>query len=529
MSAIWDVISGISALLSLLIDAGIIVMQKKKGNKCSCGQKAILGITIIGIVIAAISQIVGVNKGSTLGRVIHAENQDGNQLIIDGDGNDIDSTQTNINPNINIQAPLFNNGDYFPDINISIGGGSESSEDQQEQLDSSVSDNQNGSGSSSQEKTSTQYINKASDNFDDLIYGWNNEGEPRRDYTIEELNGGILGDKIVFNSIGDESLIGTGNVTYEKNFVAARIDNGRNLGESNIWSDRITAEEGKTYYIRLYVHNNSPKAYDAISEDTRVRFDIPPVAAKNIVVKGLITSANAEPSWYSDTVVFQADRPFYIAYDLGSAFLENNGFSPDGKSLSDDIINEPTLIGYDKLDGSIPGCYQYSAYITIRVKPVFVDNGNVSLVNDSPSLIDPKDVFFVDMKVWDGEKWVYELPNDVTVGDRLFYMLTYINKTNRLSDNIQVKISHHDCLRIIDDTTELCRLDVDKQTMKNGIDVEGLKIGTYKPDESVSIIFQAEVIDNALPDNGRSLYCTGQIQDGNTILSDRVNVKAVKD
>ena len=47
-----------------------------------------------------------------------------------------------------------------------------------------------------------------------------------------------------------------------------------------------------------------------------------------------------------------------------------------GKPLSDDIVlkagsEDGTLIGFDSLDGNVPGCYAYSSYVTIRVKAVY--------------------------------------------------------------------------------------------------------------------------------------------------------------
>ncbi len=69
---------------------------------------------------------------------------------------------------------------------------------------------------------------------------------------------------------------------------------------------------------------------------------------------------------------FVAEQPFHLEYVYGSALLENNGVGADGGiQLSDDIAASESggvLIGYDELDGRVPGCYQYANYITIMVK-----------------------------------------------------------------------------------------------------------------------------------------------------------------
>ena len=51
--------------------------------------------------------------------------------------------------------------------------------------------------------------------------------------------------------------------------------------------------------------------------------------------------------------------------------MENNGIGSGGIMLDDQIVNDWTRIGYDELDGRIPGCYKYDSYITVKMKPVF--------------------------------------------------------------------------------------------------------------------------------------------------------------
>ena len=155
---------------------------------------------------------------------------------------------------------------------------------------------------------------------DGISCGWCDSEEGREGYTIEQINEGILGDKIIFNTIvipdEDKHKYPGGTVSNEKNFVAVRVDNG-SYGSKNVWEGNlIEVAEGEQYMIRIYCYNNSLK---------------------------------------------------------GSALLENNGIgSRGGKILDDKIVNESwTKIGYSALDGKIPGCYQYDSYLTIRVRPIF--------------------------------------------------------------------------------------------------------------------------------------------------------------
>lgn len=216
--------------------------------------------------------------------------------------------------------------------------------------------------------------------------GGNSKGRP--EYTLQQINDGELGDRITFNSIEDST------IGHEFNFVGARKDCQNPTPEDKLWNGNvIQAENGETYRVRLYIHNNSPLGYEAIAKNVSVQYLIsdPIWVRKNdisldnfdssngyfgISVYGFIDSSNAVPSSYWDGVKFVSNKPFKLKYVPGTALLENNGIGDPSKYgpyvLSDDVVTEKgVLIGYDKLDGNIPGCYEYSAVVTIAVVPVF--------------------------------------------------------------------------------------------------------------------------------------------------------------
>ena len=90
--------------------------------------------------------------------------------------------------------------------------------------------------------------------------------EGRMAYTLAQINAGILGDTITFNSIKD------GKIGDERNFVGAKLTSG-NASVYN--ANEINVEDGQTYTIRLYVHNNSPKGMEAIAKGVSVNFSLP--------------------------------------------------------------------------------------------------------------------------------------------------------------------------------------------------------------------------------------------------------------
>lgn len=205
-----------------------------------------------------------------------------------------------------------------------------------------------------------------------FLSGWGDNGGGRESYTLDEINAGVLGNHIVFNSISD-SVIGS-----EKNFVGARVDTGVNEGKDNVWAGNlIEVEEGETYLIRLFCHNNNPLGYDAEAENVEACFVIPAETGKTIAINGMLQCSNASPSEYWDSVVMTSKRPFYLEYVAGSACMENNAIGSNGGVTLDDRIADGywTPLGYTALDGKIPGCFQYAAYVTIKVKPVFESLG----------------------------------------------------------------------------------------------------------------------------------------------------------
>lgn len=208
---------------------------------------------------------------------------------------------------------------------------------------------------------------------DGVVSGWGDNGNGRDSYTTDQIKAGVLGDQIVFNSISD------GKIGHEKNFVGACVNDGTNAGEDNRWNGNlIEVEAGKTYIIRLYCHNNSPLGLDAVAEDVEVCFSIPPKIGRTVVVNGLLQSSNASPQKYWDGVVFTSERLFYLEYVPGTARLENAGVASDGGIALDDQIAEGRWckLGYDRLDGQIPGGTSFDAFVTIQVRPVFESDLN---------------------------------------------------------------------------------------------------------------------------------------------------------
>ena len=349
------------------------------------------------------------------------------------------------------------------------------------------------------------------DNDDDGP-GWSDNGGMRPSYTINEVNAGALGNQIIFNTISD-SVMGN-----EKNFVGAREYTGINAGENNVWEgNEIQVANGKEYVIRLYAHNNNRFGYDGVAENTRVSFSIPSTSSKEVEVNGFIMSSNATPSKYWDYVTFKSDHAFHLEYVPGSALLENNGIGNGGLQLSDTVVdaaNGGTLIGYDALDGRVPGCYQYDNFITIRVKVVY----------DTAYTLETQVRLVGGDKTWGNSV-------EAKVGDKVEFRMAYKNNDTVDHLNVGIKNVLPDNLKYISGSTKLVN-----GTYPNGATIDqddivtrGINIGSYGAGANAFVRFQAEVVDESLAYGSNTLVSWGQAGVNKTNLEDHATVHVVKD
>lgn len=375
------------------------------------------------------------------------------------------------------------------------------------------------------------------DNYVDPETG---EENGRPGYTLEDINTNKDGlwptdpadpnypGKVVLNSIIDNSAIGGD----EKDFVNARECFLREDGswegstEDTIWSsNNITVEDEKYYIIRLYVHNNNPNGEDtedAVAQDVHVAFNLPSAydaENKRIRVSGIINSSNATPSEYWDHVDFNSDVPFHLEYLDNSGLLWNNDIGLGGLILSDDVVKAAsggTLIGYDALDGRIPGCFDYTAYVTIRVKAVY----------DYEYTIDQK------VRIVDSEKKDWEDVIKAKVGDKVQFRVEYRNTSNLEGEKgwqngVGIKDILPANLRYVSGSTTLVN-----SSNKNGLTItndyvvgdNGLYIGNYAPGTNAILYFIAEIVDDDLAEGVNTITSWAQAGVGSKTIQDNASI-----
>lgn len=348
------------------------------------------------------------------------------------------------------------------------------------------------------------------------VMAWGDSAGGRATYTLTNCNADYskcdvtpsMGDKITFNSYTNNQAIGGD----ERDFVNARVS-----GSSDVWqSHEITVEDGKEYVIRLYAHNNNPKGTAATATGTTLHFTLPTVAGTELSVQGSIDAANSDPKRVYDDIVFKSadGQAFYLDYIEGSATYENN--AQGTVALTDDVItSKGALIGYEKMDGNIPGCFQYASYTTIRVKAVYLNN----------SYTVEKTV----RKIGDSDK-TYKDTVDANIGDTVEYQIYYHNTSSEHVDNVMVKDILPNNMEYIAGSTKLYNT-TNPNGIKNTDDTittTGINIGGYNADGDAYIRFRAKVVDKSMVCGTNKLVNWGQVGVGLTTLQDNAFVMVKK-
>ena len=325
------------------------------------------------------------------------------------------------------------------------------------------------------------------------VMAWGDSAGGRTVYTLDEINAGKLGDTITFNSITN------GKIGDERNFVGAKLS----TDTSNVWkANEISVKDGDVVTIRLYVHNNSPKGEKKIAEGVSANFSLPTTVAKSHTVIGYLNSSNATPNRYWDEVKLTSSDDFYMEYVEGSAKYTNSKMGT--VALSNNIINSAVALGYEKLDGKIPGCYQYDGQVTIQVK-----------IHKSVTAKLAKTVRIKGAKGWNESV-------EAKIGDEVEFQIEYVNLTSAQVDNVMIRDVLPTNLEYVKDSTVLYNSNYQNGTkvVENTLTISGINIGSYGVNGNAYVRFTAKVIN-------KSLAC------GNNQLvnwaSSTVNSKVTKD
>lgn len=294
----------------------------------------------------------------------------------------------------------------------------------------------------------------------------------RPTFTIDEP-----AEYVTFNSITDNPNYGD-----ERNFFDGKPASNTDEGgfTNNIPVGDLS--NGDELLLRVYVHNNAGEDTNesgvGIAENTRVRVDLPEGIDRSMRAQAYISADNAQPQTVFDSLDFQSvNRPFDLTYVEGSAMLYTNPH-PQGRQISDNIVGTAgAQIGYDEINGEVPGCFEYTAIVTIKVK---VSKADVAI-----------------------DKYVREVgetdwSTDISVdpGAEVEYLIEVENTGGTNLENVSVGDNLPNYVSYVEGTTQYANASTSFEPTDLGSDnivSGGVDIGSYTPGSNAFVMFRADI------------------------------------
>ncbi len=312
---------------------------------------------------------------------------------------------------------------------------------------------------------------------------------------------------VTFNSITDNPSQGD-----ERNFVKVREANAGN----ETYSDSVSLKAGSEYVVFVYFHNNAASNYNLTANGSFVRAEIPkivPNGSTGTKANGFVGATNANPTQVWDDISFSNATGGDIGLDYvpGSATIHSFG-AVNGKAMSDKIVTTGAAIGYNALDGKVPGCNEFAGYVTFRVKA------------NQPNFTISKQVHKTGTTGW-------KETDAVNPGDSVDYLITYKNTGTTAQQNVAIYDVLPAGVTYIAGTTYLAnKQNPNGVKSVDGITGNGINIGNYAPGEMAYIKFSAKVADNKDLANcgNNTLVNTGKVVTANGSKTDTANVTVVK-
>ena len=304
---------------------------------------------------------------------------------------------------------------------------------------------------------------------------------------------------VTFNSITDNPVQGD-----ERNFMQVREANA----DASTYADSIALQANKEYVINIYYHNNAATSlndaahnYAGIARGAYVKAEVPglvPKGSTGTVSQGYIGASNAKPAQVWDDVKFTNASSGDIAlhYVPGSATINNFG-KINGQKISDSVVTTGAPIGYDSLNGEVPGCNGFSGYVTIRVKATQSD-------------------FSVEKQVRVLGQTEYKDSITANPGDTLEYRIQYKNTGAINHANVVVKDTLPSYVSYLTGTTNLKNSNnPNGKFISDTLTTTGVNIGDYNAGSNAFVKFNAKIAaKDQLPCGTTTLVNKASVQVG---------------
>lgn len=245
-------------------------------------------------------------------------------------------------------------------------------------------------------------------------------------------------DHVAFNAITDDPSWGD-----ERGFTLIKdvTDQANNMDTASAgdFKEVVDAVDGHTYMVKMFVHNNAAANLNLIANNTRVMAYLPTASGDSAMIQGTIAADNCGANTagatgsacavWDEAYINSTDevKSFKVAYVADSARYYNNvtldANNNNGFTLTDDIVsNKGTLLGYEQMDGRMPGCFQYSGYVTFLVY-VTADTTDFTLTKQ--------------LRVAGDQEWSHNIT--AKPGDTIQYRIDYANVGNTQQDDVVIR------------------------------------------------------------------------------------------
>lgn len=192
---------------------------------------------------------------------------------------------------------------------------------------------------------------------------------------------------VTFNSITDSKDWGD-----ERNFLVIKdvtneykgADSLHTIAKGGGFTDKAVLADQHYYMVKAFVHNNAAANLNLASNDTKIKININDSKKPVFDIQATISSSNCgadnkgnngkpcsvwddvfiEPAANNNTKQDSYDLTYLI--DTSRYFNNKQDFTTNGFLLSNDIhsrAGDGALLGYEKMDGRLPGCFDYSGYV----------------------------------------------------------------------------------------------------------------------------------------------------------------------
>lgn len=149
------------------------------------------------------------------------------------------------------------------------------------------------------------------------------------------------------------------------------------------YKDMLAVAPGQEITLRMYIHNGAAPGLNGnnfdgpgVARNARIQVYLPTATSTQLRSYSYIIADNTNPGWVADSVDYNSSVPVNMEFVPGSARLANRAH-PGGVALPDSIVNHNAQfnanapaapIGYEQMDGNYPGCFQYDAFVTLKVR-----------------------------------------------------------------------------------------------------------------------------------------------------------------